>query len=981
MAQIVTQTMTVQAGTVLTYTYNTDNGRAVALYLVPETHFAPSPSVINYGEIHYSDTSRIFGHSSFFFFDNGGTWDAATIENYGLIRANMPNLDSLTMFQYVSNGPDFFNSGTITGVAKDYISGFESHSLTQTVTNSGLIEVSAAKSANAVSAGASGQVTNAGHIVARLTGAASTNDLIGATGVSFPSGSGGVFGSTLLNTSTGIIEAFDNDPTVALASGVVYGGNSMGPIINEGIIRGDYAIREYTPFNASPAQAGAYIRNSGLLEGLLWLGIGEDILENNGEIIGNVELGSENDIYDGQLGVVFGNVLGGDGNDQLNGGAQADRLFGQAGADTLDGASGEDFLEGGAAGDFYFGGNGLDTVSYETSSAAVSVDLESGVRLGGDSVGDVFDSIEGFSGSVFDDAFYADANANRLVGNGGNDWLEGRGGADVIDGSIGEDVAAYGSSAAVSLNLATNTFTGGDANGDTLIDIEGLSGSQFADSITGDALANRLYGLGGNDTIVAGGGNDLLDGGLGDDVLTGDQGNDTAAYAGNAAVALSLLLLGPQDTLGAGIDTLSGIENVTGGNGNDTLTGNEGANVLNGFHGDDTLDGGAGSDTASYAGVAAGVTVSLTVAGAQSTGGAGIDTLTGIENLTGSAFNDTLTGNANDNVLAGGFGQNVLDGGAGNDTVSYADLYIESGLHGVNVSVSETGSQWNLGGFDTYISIENLVGSRYRDALVGDENANALYGGDENDNLTGFGGDDWLEGGAGEDGLFGVFGNDVAAYTSSAAAVYIDLLNLVYTGGDAEGDYLGMIEGVAGSAHNDQLLGDNGANRLLGQGGDDRLVGRGGADALDGGGGTIDIADYAASAAAVIVDLQTGTGSGGDAAGDTLLNVEGLEGSAFNDQLFGDANANRLLGNGGADFIQGRGGADNIQGGDGDDWLDGGTGGDTINGGNGTLDIAAYGGSTAAVNLDLQANTFSGGDATGDVLSNIEGVSGSGFND
>ena len=67
----------------------------------------------------------------------------------------------------------------------------------------------------------------------------------------------------------------------------------------------------------------------------------------------------------------------------------------------------------------------------------------------------------------------------------------------------------------------------------------------------------------------------------------------------------------------------------------------------------------AGSDTASYADATAGVTVSLAIAAAQNTIGAGVDTLVNFENLTGSNFNDTLTGNS----VA-----NILNGGAGNDT-------------------------------------------------------------------------------------------------------------------------------------------------------------------------------------------------------------------------------------------------------------------------------------------------------------------------
>ena len=93
------------------------------------------------------------------------------------------------------------------------------------------------------------------------------------------------------------------------------------------------------------------------------------------------------------------------------------------------------------------------------------------------------------------------------------------------------------------------------------------------------------------------------------------------------------------------------------------MTGDGKANILNGLAGNDTLNGGlgndvmnggaAGSDTASYADAAAAVTVSLAVQGAvQNTIGAGSDTLSNFENLTGSARNDTLAGDGNANILA-----------------------------------------------------------------------------------------------------------------------------------------------------------------------------------------------------------------------------------------------------------------------------------------------------------------------------------------
>src|SRR6185436_4909885 len=90
---------------------------------------------------------------------------------------------------------------------------------------------------------------------------------------------------------------------------------------------------------------------------------------------------------------------------------------------------------------------------------------------------------------------------------------------------------------------------------------------------------------------------------------------------------------------------------IDGKGGNDTLNGAAGNDRLEGGAGNDLLNGGSGQDTASYASAASAVTVSLAAAGAQNTQGAGSDTLSSIENLTGSGFNDTLTGNASANTL------------------------------------------------------------------------------------------------------------------------------------------------------------------------------------------------------------------------------------------------------------------------------------------------------------------------------------------
>ncbi|MGH8382145.1 retention module-containing protein [Pseudomonas sp.] len=140
----------------------------------------------------------------------------------------------------------------------------------------------------------------------------------------------------------------------------------------------------------------------------------------------------------------------------------------------------------------------------------------------------------------------------------------------------------------------------------------------------------------------------------GGSILTGTEGHDT--------------LLG-----GAGHDTLNagaGNDVLIGGDGNGILNAGDGNDLLIGGNGNDQLNGGAGIDTASYAGAGGGVTVSLASAAAQNTGGAGTDTLTGIENLIGSDYNDALTGDGNANLLKGGLGNDTLNAGGGNDVLA-----------------------------------------------------------------------------------------------------------------------------------------------------------------------------------------------------------------------------------------------------------------------------------------------------------------------
>ena len=120
------------------------------------------------------------------------------------------------------------------------------------------------------------------------------------------------------------------------------------------------------------------------------------------------------------------------------------------------------------------------------------------------------------------------------------------------------------------------------------------------------------------------------------------------------------------------------IENAVGGNGDDLLVGNEVANALGGGDGDDTIlggagadaiDGGEGSDTASYADASGAVRISLAEGTAELAEAEG-DILTSIENVTGSAFDDSLRGDEFANRLFGGDGGDVVLGRGGDDTIA-----------------------------------------------------------------------------------------------------------------------------------------------------------------------------------------------------------------------------------------------------------------------------------------------------------------------
>ncbi len=114
-----------------------------------------------------------------------------------------------------------------------------------------------------------------------------------------------------------------------------------------------------------------------------------------------------------------------------------------------------------------------------------------------------------------------------LYGGLGNDVLRGGTGGDILDGGDGRDSADYRDSAsAVAVDLAAGTVSGGTSEGDTLLSIENVYGSNYKDTLIGGAENNTLLGFGGNDLLIGLDGSDVLKGGDGDDELRGGLGKD-----------------------------------------------------------------------------------------------------------------------------------------------------------------------------------------------------------------------------------------------------------------------------------------------------------------------------------------------------------------------------------------------------------------------------------------------------------------------
>ena len=682
-----------------------------------------------------------------------------------------------------------------------------------------------------------------------------------------------------------------------------------------------------------------------------------------------VNLGTREVKHDGKISTgVFTNI---------------EHLIGSKYEDKLTGDGGDNVIEGGPDNDEINGGAGSDTASYKSSNSGVTIDL--GIttgQSGGHAAGDTFTSIENVIGS---------AHADTLTGSGSANIIEGGGGGDTLDGGDGTDTLSYqGSNGGVTVDLSKgkevdingtmkyiiNKSSGGHAAGDKVVygtsasttgTFENITGSRYGDTLTGDAGANVLKGGAGRDTLTGGAGDDTLEGGPGGDPLDGGEGTDTASYAGATAGVTLDLSYSTNDTSGRGTggdasgDSFKNIEKFVGSGHDDTFISGSGG---------DHITGGGGSDTVSYRNSEAGVSVDLSDTDAQNdttTDSYAVgDTLSGIDNVTGSDHADTLTGSTGKNTLEGGSGNDTLKGGAGNDTLQGGpgndtldggaddDTFIIARGDGKDIinNFATGQNKIDLTAFTNIESISDLTTTTVQSNLRIDLSAT------QDITLT---------------GISGVDADDFIFYSRP------------FTGNDGNNSLTGNSRDniLIGGKGNDTLDGGGGSDKLYGGDGDDTLRGGDGTDELNGGkgsdlflikyyqGGTVTINGEGKDENGVTQDAETGDMDTVSYAewvndnssqpeitvtiGTTFTGIENVIGSRYEDNITGDSGDNV------------------IEGGDDKDTLSGGSANtDEVNG-----DTVSYESSDAGVTVNLSNNSTSGGDAASDVISNFENVIGS----
>jgi Ca2+-binding RTX toxin-like protein len=647
-------------------------------------------------------------------------------------------------------------------------------------------------------------------------------------------------------------------------------------------------------------------------------------------------------------------IYGNAGDNSLSGSGGNDVLIAYAGNDSLNGGTGNDTMAGGTGDDLYF----VDSVSDDIVEAAdegidtVYTSLSYGLGTGMNIERLIADSAMGavainLFGNELANSIYGNAAANLLRGFDGNDVLIAYAGNDVLDGgagndtmiggagddiyfvgSVGDDVAELVGEgidtiyASISYGLGTGAsierLIADPAIGAASIN---LSGNELANSIYGNGGGNLLQGFAGNDILIAYGGDDSINGGAGNDIMAGGTGDDIYFVDSVNDDVVEVAGEGT-DTIYAsvsyGIGTGSSIERLIadpafGSLALINLSGNEIANSLYGNNADNILSGGDG--------------------------------------------NDTLFGYLGSDVLQGGTGNDIMVGGGGNDIYfvdSINDQVIEEGEGGydtVYTTVSYSAGVEYLAAADRLsTSAINLTGALRMD---GNNGANVISSSANGSVLSGFGGDDRLDSSFGSGTLLGGTGNDtyivrrvdtIVEYAGEgndtveindnffALGAGISIENL-----RASSNVVNIALQYTGNEISNAISGGNAGDTLSGGGGDDTLDGGLGNDTLVGGIGN-DVY-LIGDAGDVIIEAL---GEGNDTALVTLssftlaagLSIETIRPGMGVDNLdlaiTGNELANAITGTSGANIINGGGGDDRLSGMFGNDTLTGGSGSDTF---------------------------------------------------
>jgi serralysin len=555
-------------------------------------------------------------------------------------------------------------------------------------------------------------------------------------------------------------------------------------------------------------------------------------------------------------------------------------IIGNSGNNSLDGSEGVDKLQGGLGNDIYT----VDLVQTGTTAATFRVALQDNiteaVNAGNDSLvlrgsfthinattltlAGTLENLDAsqagttklnLTGNALNNILTGNDSNNILNGGAGNDTLKGGLGNDKLIGGTGHDVFVFDSVGINNYDLISDFVSGQDK-----IDLSGsIFSSLFTDGIQTDMFVTGTGGADANDFIIY-------------DKTTGElffdaDGNGSKAQELIVKLAPNTNLLqsdfiGAMPSISLLLEGTSSEDTINGGYGNDTLIGGAGYDVLNGGAGDDSLEGGMGGDTlagglgndiinggdgyseydfADYLTSLAGVTVNLSLLNAQNTVGAGIDTLTNIEGINGSNFNDSLTGNDGDNIvygfdgndtILGGLGSDVIDGGLGNDALNGGSgsntVAYYTATSGVTVNLLIQTAQNTIGaGIDTIVNFQAIAGSNFADNLTCSNLGDSILGRGGNDTILGGSGNDYLSGNDGNDNINGANGSDTI--NGSFGNDTID-------GGDGNDTIMGGEAGDTGE-DNDLLIGGAGDDVILGYSGNDTIIGGAGLNELNGGPG------------------------------------------------------------------------------------------------------------------------------------------------